>query len=297
MNRILLQCGSKLRKFISFSQDENDGSLYITFNRKGNTKSPTCYFQLNATGTPPEPLAVITGEVPKRFDVHYHTTGRVNFKDLINPVIFGEPLTAITKNFWFASLIVPEYRKLDLHSAPLMSTDYVFLIEGAHPERRQFDLCMSPFGQPISSYGLAKGYFSYPNFYTLNVIESDQPIAPMESDNDKFSFISPPKGLFEKQQISRESAHIKYHQMRLGHNGPIMYGPNEQYEYRVIFPKAATEPPMVDASFKDSNYTLEILCVSKSQARFKVIDSSGAIVKEPVQFTRVELGDCRLTLR
>ena len=243
-----------------------------------------------------EEVKVVEGQIPKKFEIHYHTTGRVNFKDTENPSIFGEPITAITQNFWFASLIVPDFDRLDLHTDSLTEINFVLPVEGLGARRIQYDLCISPFGAPITSYGLVKGHFSYPNLYTLNVIESDQQIPPRHCGDTTFSFVSPREGLFKSQRISREAAHIQYQQMRIGHNGPIIFGPNRENVYRLIFPVPATDPPVVDADFKVPGLKLEVLSVSKSEVTFKIRDVHGAVVKELVQFSRVELGEHRLTL-
>lgn len=296
MKRILLQCQTEHRKFISFRQDEKDGSLYITLNREGIANSTSYYYMRDPESTIDE-IEVVEGEIPKRFEIHYHTTGRINFKATKNPSIFGEPITAITQNFWFASLIVPEFDRLDLHTEPPTESDFVLPVEGAGARRIQYDLCISPFGAPIKSYGLVKGHFSYPNLYALNVIESDQQIPPSPNAATKFTFVSPREGLFKFQQISREAAQIQYQQMRLGHRGPIMFGPNGDNVYRVIFPIPATDPPVVEADFKVPGLKLEVLSVTKSEARFRILDAHGAVVAEPVQFSRVELGNHRLIMR
>jgi hypothetical protein len=295
MNRIMLQRQSVHRKFISFRQ-EHDGSLYITFNRKGITNR-TEYYRITSLESTIEELKVVEGQIPKKFEIHYHTTGRVNFKDTENPNIFGEPITAITQNFWFASLIIPDFDRLELHTGSLTETDFVLPVEGIGAQRIQYDLCISPFGAPITSYGLVKGHFSYPNLYTLNVIESDQPIPPMYCGDTKFSFVSPREGLFKSQRISREAAHIQYQQMRIGHKGPIIFGPNRENVYRLIFPVPATDPPVVNADFKVRGRKLEVLSVSKSEVTFKIHDVHGAVVKEPAQFSLVKLGEHRLTIQ
>lgn len=295
MNRILLQRQSEHRKFISLRQ-ERDGSLYITLNRQGITDS-TSYYHMKGPESASAAIEVVEREIPKKFQIHYHTTGRINFKDTKNPKIFGEPLTAITQNFWFASLIIPDFDRLDLHTQSLTENDFVLPLEGSGARRIQYDLCISPFGAPITSYGLVRGHFSYPNLYTLNVIESDQPIPSSHFWDTKFTFLSPREGLFKSQQISREAAHIRYQQMCIGHNGPIIFGPNGDNVYRLIFPIPATDPPVVAVDFKVAGLKLEVLSVSKSEASFTILDAHGAIVTEPVQFSRVELGDNRLTMR
>lgn len=295
MNRILLQCGTEVRKFISFYQDEKDGSLYITFVRSGTTNSST-YHYINEQGFFSEHSKTVQAEIPKQFQVHYHTSGRINFKDTENLNIFGEPIISITQYFWFASLIIPDFKLLDPHTEEIKESDFVLPIQENCSQRRQYDLCISPFSNPITSYGFVKGHFSYPPFYTLNVIESDKPIPPIEENDMGFMFLSPQTGLYETQKITQEAAHIKYQQKRTGHNGPIIYGPNNNYEYRVIFPGAATEPPTIDAVFDNNVYKLEVIKVTKSQARFRILDASGSLLRMPIQFTRVELGDYRLTL-
>jgi hypothetical protein len=296
MNRILLQHNAQIRKLLSYRQDKKDGSLYITFTLKGNTTSPTRYHHYKDPESPSIPYDVVEDSVPKRFEIHYHTTGRINFKDLKNPSIFGEPITAITQKFWFASLIVPELIKLDPHESTIKEADYVLPAENMQSKLRQFDLCISPFGDPITSYGNTRAHVSYPKFYTLNIIETECAIPHAENEETHFTFMTPRVGLFKKQQVTRETAHINFHQSQLNHNGPIMFGPNGEYEYRVIFPIAATVQPSVKARFDSNEYSLGILSVSKSEVRFNVVNSSGGIVKTPINFSRVELGYGEITL-
>lgn len=295
-NRILLKSGSDIRKFISFSQDEIDGSLYITFVRSGTTTSSR-YHRIHEEGSLPKYFKTVHSDMPNRFQINYHTTGRINFKYTENPTIFGEPLISVTQNFWFASLTIPTFGKLDSNTKKHSESDFILPIDGDNSSHRQYDLCISPFSEPITSYGLVKGHFSYPPFYTLNIIETDKPISPLNENDMNFMFLSPEMGLFEAQKITREAAHIEYHQKRMGYNGTIMYGPNNKFEYRVIFPTPATELPTIDAVFENDAYVLEVLKVTKSEARFRILDSSGSLLKTPIKFSRVELGDYRLTLR
>jgi hypothetical protein len=294
MNRILLKSAGALRKFISFYQDEKDGSLYLTQRRVGYSES-TSYLHMKDLDSAPEDIRTIASPHQKNFEVHYHTTGRINYPEPEFGRIFAEPLTRITQPFWFASFVIPNFESLDLYDKPLAETDFVFFLEGNPTDRRQFDLCLSPSGAHIASYGRARAHFTHAPFYTLNVIETDNPVVKLKDDS-KFMLFAPRKGLFSNQQITREAAHIEYQQKLHGHNGPIIYGPNVNYEYRVIFQVAATTPPKVEAELPDANWKLDIIKVRESEVRFRVLDARGKIVRVPIAFSRVELSDFTATL-
>jgi len=294
MNRILLQHSDTVRKFISFYQDDKDGSLYITQRRAGTSES-TLYSYMTDPEAEPEHIRTITSSLPKNFEVHYHTSGRINYPEPEFGIIFVEPLTRITEPFWFASFVIPSFFALDAYDTSLTDTDFAFPLEGDPEDRRQFDLCISPSGAHITNYGRVRGHFTYAPLYTLNVIETDKPVIKTEGDL-KFSLLAPRKGLFSEQQITRESAHIEYQQKRHGHNGPIIYGPNANYEYRIIFQVAATTAPNVLAELPDETWKLDIVNVRKSEVRLRVLDASGKVVRTPLEFSRVELSDNTATL-
>lgn len=254
------------------------------------------YSHMESPESPIEDLGSVEGEIPRRFEIHYHTTGRINFTDMKNPSIFGEPLTSVTQNLWFASLIIPDFDRLDPHDDELTASDFILPLEGSGARRLQFDLCLSPSGTPIASYGFVRGHFSYPPFYTFNVIESDQQLRPGPGHGAKFSLVSPREGLFKTQQISREAAQIRYQQMRTGHSGPIVFGPTRDYVYRIIFPLPATVPPRIEAEL-GPGLNIDVLSATKSEARFRFLDARGALVRRPVQFTGIELGEYRLVIR
>lgn len=298
MSRILLQIGNEVRKFISLYQNEKDGSLYITFTRSGKTES-TEYFYINEHDSSPEYFEA-TGISEKPFDIHYHTSGRINFGKLEIPQmprIYGEPLTRVTKALWFGSLVIPSFERLDQHPEKQNETDFLFPIDGPTNQTRQFDLCLSTSGCHITNYGKARAHFTYSPFYTLNVIETEKPVAQTGLVGaHKFSFLRPRTGLFERQQMTKDAAKIEFQQKRIGHSGPIMFGPNVNYVYRVVFPIAATSPPCINAILPDGDWKLDVLKISNSEVQFRVVDKVGTIVKVPVEFSRVELGESRLTL-
>ncbi len=294
MNRILLRHGNTIRKFISFYQNEKDGSLYITQKRAGET-AYTSYHHISDPEPEPKYIRTITSRQSKSFEVHYHTSGRINYPEPEFESIYGEPLTRITKPFWFASFVIRSFSTLDKHDTMLTKTDFTFSLEGDRNKPRQFDICISPSGSHITNYGLGHCYFTYAPFYTLNIIETEKPVFDSERDR-KFSLLAPRKGLFSKQEIAREVAHIEFQQKRYGHNGPIIHGPNANNEYRIIFQTAATSIPNVLAEFPDRTWKIDIICVSKSEVRLRVINGSGNIVKTPVEFSRVKLSDNTATL-
>lgn len=294
MNRILLQHGDEVRKFITFYQNEKDGSLYITQRRAGEAES-TSYHYMKDPETETDHIRTITSPQPKNFEVHYHTSGRINYPEPEFESIFAEPLTRIIEPFWFASFIIPSLSALDEYDVALSEADFAFPLEGDREARRQFDLCISPSDAHITNYGRARGHFTYTPFYTLNVIETDKPVIKPDS-SPKFSLLAPRKGLFPAQQLTREAAHIEYQQKRHGHSGPIIYGPNANHEYRIIFQVAATTPPNVMAKLPDEAWRLDIVSVRKSEVRLRVLDGGGNVVKIPIEFSSVELSDNTATL-
>lgn len=295
MNRILLQRRDDIRKFVSFRIASNDGSIYISVVRKGESNSHSYYF-MQDTNSGMEHLETLDEKIPKGIDISYHTTGRINFKNTLNPTIFGEPLVNITQNYWFASVIIPDFSFLDAHDESPTENDFVFRIQDDNIGRIQLDFCMSPFNEPITSYGFVKGHFSYPHFYTLNIIESDQQIPRITGSEEKVAFVSPRDGLHKHQQMSREEALVKYHQKRMMHAGPVIYGPNRQGVYRIIFPIAATKEPEVLAKINDPQLSIDVISVTKVEARFTVRDTEGRIIMKPIEWERVELGNYRLTI-
>jgi hypothetical protein len=243
-----------------------------------------------------EHLETLDEKIPKGIDISYHTTGRINFKSTLNPTIFGEPLVNITQNYWFASAIIPDFSFLDAHDKSPSENDFVFSIQDDNIGRIQLDFCISPFNKPITSYGYVKGHFSYPNFYTLNIIESDQQIPRNAGSEQRFTFVSPRDGLYKHQQISRDEALIKYHQQKMKHPGPVIYGPNQQGVYRIIFPIAAIKEPEVLAKINNPELSIDVISVTKAEARFTVRDTGGAVIMKPIEWERIELGDYRLTI-
>lgn len=295
MNRILLQLGTETRKLISLRQKQKEGSLYITFTRAGTSKS-TIFHHIEDLDSKPELKNVIEEPLQNRWEIHYHTSGRINFPGPEIGSIYCEPLTRLTQSFWFGSLIIPNFERLDTHCNSIKENDLILTIDGSKKKCRQFDLCISPAGEHLT-YGKSKGFFTYAPFYTLNIVETEKPVLKSDiKDCEKFIFIAPRVGLFPKQQLTKESAHIDFLQKRMRHNGPVAFGPNGNHEYRVVFPIPATIIPTVNAVLPDKNWVIDIKNTSKSEVRFQVLDSKGHLVKTPIVFNRVELGECSITL-
>lgn len=208
----------------------------------------------------------------------------------------AEPLINVTQNFWSASVVTPEFERLEPHMMATRADDFILPLRSSNSVRAQFDFCISAFGSPITTYGWERGHFLWPNFYTLNLIVSDQPIPAGPSSENGFWFITPRKGLFKEQQISEESALISYHQRKHSYPGPIMYGPDQEGAYRLIFPVPALTEPRIITNVAKLGLTLEIMEVTRARASFRFRNRDGAVVKTPPEFERVELGDNSLII-
>jgi hypothetical protein len=260
--RIIIKYKRVLYSLLSYTLDHFDGSLYVFLTRKGAEKGA---------------------------EIHYHTTGRINYRKKTPHTIFAEPLSEITKpvNIMIASL--PSLEKLDLHLKSTKDNDYIFNIPSNINGRSNFSLVIAPWNYVIN--GEHGACIRFENIFSLHLLMSAEKIQTSENLTNHFIYATPNDGIFLNQFYEKDIALLKFHQKLHATNNIIIYSPNTAGVYTIIFSNQMRIPPRATIEFEDKNLHADFTELSHRTTclKFKVVDSHGNFIKEEKKIIKIEL--------
>jgi hypothetical protein len=287
-NRLLLGYRGGLYKMATLVLSHTDGSLYINLTRKG--KSPLRWtFELNAPERGNTKPIEIRSEKDRGVDISYHSTGLIRFKKVWNTPICGEPLNCVTKHFCFAKYSVPSIDKLD--PTTKRAGDMVFPLPDEVEGRVTFSFIVSPLAEPqvVGDFREFGVNILFDGLCSINcVVDRSSPTMP-PGLSETFSFFTPAKGVRDGLMLSEDQASILFHQRLTGISSRhILYPPNPEGVYRIVFPTEMHHAPTIRIEFADPQYSAEFSRITRGSAWFRVRDRIGNGVKPPVQITSIE---------
>ena len=92
--------------------------------------------------------------------------------------------------------------------------------------------------------------------------------------------MTPSKGLFTHGLLDKGTALIRFHQTISQTNGMIIYPPNGEGVWKIVFAVPMRIPPNMKIRFEDEALTVEELSKSVAVVRFCVKDRNGDTIKE-----------------
>jgi hypothetical protein len=290
--RILLAYRANYYKLAKFYLRHVDGSFYLHLTRKGETSS---HWQFELCGLEQRLSHPIeTKEVKRKgVDVSYHSSGLVRYKNVSNKSIAAEPLNLVTQHFCFAKYSVPSIDKLDPRPCPPSPTDSILPIPDDVEGRITFSFFVSPLNDPKVAWGEVGLNILYADLFSINCVADRLPVPIPVGLNETFVFLSPTKGLRTDPLLSPDQAAIVFHQRLTGSSELIVYSPNIEGVYRIVFSVEMRIAPLVRIEFVDPQYSAEVTRSTKGSTWFRVRDANRRVMKNAVAIRGIEL-DARL---
>jgi hypothetical protein len=256
---------------LNLELDYGDGSLYIQFVRDG-TGNIGWEGKFDPKGNQLKQIEEIKETRKKGYQISYHTSGRINYKKRKSHFIINEPLYFISKSVVFAVYSIPQIEKLDVLDDTIRNNDYVVEFDANSHSRLNFSVIIAPWNEIIPSSHIA---IRYSNFFSLNIIVDNQSHFVSDKLKDTFILLSPEKGLFKSPLHDKDTGLILFHQKINNRREVVIYSPNKEGIWKIIFVVPMCFPPKISISFVDNTYSIEILTETKAFASFKVRDKYG----------------------
>ena len=227
----------------------------------------------------------------KRITVHQ--SGRVNFHEN-GRSIFLEPLTDTTITTCIYGYRIPAINKLDEFCAPINSEDSIFNLSELGNGAVSFSFSIAPANLGLSGKAIKIAYAT--EGYALSISVDKQPFPVPIGYEEYFTTLSPTCGPFAMQKISEEQALISYHQALVGSTNCILYPPNGEGDFKLIFSVPMRVAPRFKIELADPGLHVidqDVHRESRSERvmlKFKIRDEkTKQIIKEPVAFRSIEL--------
>ncbi|MBB1090772.1 hypothetical protein HUU61_05680 [Rhodopseudomonas palustris] len=272
----ILCCGAQYR-FLAFEWNHSgDGSLYIMFVRGGETLNST--YDANA-GT-----WLCEKATPRGFRISYHGSGVVRYHGIDGRTLYFPPLSELDNSHSIVSVSIPGTHSLDSR----LSGKADHLLECPAGERLSIAISAGPVGAIQADLAINFPYFS------VSISRfAELPIELVVGKPDHVHILTPRVGPFDKQIMSKGSAYIRHHQTVVGSEEMIIYRPNAEGVYRVIFASEMRIPPNVSIVLADPTTRVVDLVRTDHFLKFKVRDSTGKFVRGDIGILSIVL-DARL---
>lgn len=270
----------------NLSLNPNDGSLYLSFPRKG------VGLNYSYEESPSEGYRLINKESgkTKTKSISYHATGRVNYKlgDNQEYVIYSEALFNISRPFAFYHISIPKLSSLDKYEGDIKMVNVVDVVQESD---RRIDIGVVLTPNNYKNENLAGFGIRFDGLCDVVFVLDTIKIAPPAEFPDAYIYAHRQTGLFSTQQFSEEESPILFHQKLAGVKDVIIYRPNREGVYKVYFAVPMRIPPKLTVHFEDEGLVAEIVenrFYTTTTLSFKV-KGRGGYIKEPRVIKYVEL--------
>jgi len=288
--RLLITNAGRRYRFLSIESSTRDGSLSIAVRRDG--KSRTTY----QWGTRPDeetPVKIeLSPERAKNKEITIHQSGRINFHE-IGRSIYVEPLTLITKTAWIYRYRVPKISRLTSFDSEPEPEDLEFDLNDLLDEAQSFALFIAPEAVAPDARAIKLAYLKR---YALVIVLEASPYTPTAEFLEHFITLKPEIGTVSAQAMTEDQAIIAYHQALHETKGLVVYGPNGEGVWQVVFAVQMRDAPKVTIELADPALYVDAADIERdprvatAMVRFKVRNrTTKAVVKTPVMFSSIEL--------
>lgn len=292
------KCNENLYKFLKFWQ-ENDGSFYtsILFNKIPKDNLKYCFNFKEVPTEVKEKNEKENVKTGKKY-ISYHTSGRINH-DINLESIFLEPLVNIQNfntYFMFSIPSITKLEKVDNIYNDLEKKNIIIDLTMFSDERLNFFFNIFP--SEFDSYNTIQNILmilKFDNFFTFVLTFEIDTLAlnlGKNVKNEAFLYGSQEKGLFEKQELSQNEAFLKFQHKLYKTDKCILFAPNNEGIFRIIFVVEMRIAPRVRIIFENENYEIRQLNVNKVKATFRIFDTKRKIYikkEEDVKIKLIEL--------
>lgn len=289
MRLLAVHAGQRYR-FLNIDPSTRDGSLVITIRRGGESRTTYQWGTRPEAQTPVQ--AILPSGRPKNKKVTVHQSGRINFHELKRS-IYIEPLTAITKTTCIYRYRIPKISRLTPFNSAPAAEDCDFDLSALADESLSFSLFIGPANVSSNTHAVKLAYL---NRYALLVALDTDTYIPPSDFMEHFVTLKPESGTIGSQVMNEDQALIAYHQALNETRELIVYGPNGDGVWQVIFAVPMRIAPKMTIEFNDPTLFVDEkdidqdLRVATAMVKFKVRSrATKAVVKTPVAFRSISL--------
>lgn len=288
--RILVQHSGALRKFVVLESSDRDGSLTLVMRRDGVSHSRASWSTKPGDQGPKQLDFQAPCSKNKRITIHQ--SGRINYHEN-RRTIFIDPLTRVTRIFPVYGYRVPNLSRLDLQTEGVAADDAVVDLSDLDGPV-SFSVFIGPkdFIPPGRAIKLAYEAEGYAVVISLDSV----PFMVPAGYEDHFTTLTPETSPFDEQQVAEDQALISYHRALTGSTGPILYRPNGEGIFRLIFSVPMRVAPRFKIELADPELQVSDQDVQrdarseKVMLKFKVRHRrTGQIIRSEVALRSIEL--------
>lgn len=200
--------------------------------------------------------------------------------------IFGEPIFNITKPLAFIIYSIPSIEKLDIHHDTLSENDIILGLDDIFLDRINFECTIAPWNYDFKN-DIPMISIRYNKLFSLSIFLRSFHLPIQGEMKDCFNFIAPSMGVYSSPIYDKSEAILFFHQAVMNTSNVIIYSPNNQGIYRMIFSVPMRIPPKINITFEEKDLSVELLEFSRTNARFKVKDKYGQTIKKESKIGRV----------
>ncbi len=285
--KVLIRQNNKFYYLFNLELSVSDGSLYISFPRKGVNYE---FNKLDVDNSGVINISNKKDQIPKTKAISYHASGLIHYKNLDTKSIYGEPIFDVTKLFTFIHYSVPKISLLDEYLEDIDTNDHIIEAPIEADLRNNFSISIAPEDselKTVASFGII-----LKNLCSILVFINNIVVKLPKEINQHFVNLMPSQGLFNEQKYPQSSSQLFFHQKINNVQDVIIYHPNGEGVYKMFFAVPMRIAPQVKIQFSDPKLTA-ILMDDKTRTNttltFKVKDSKNNFVKEPKNIINVEL--------
>jgi hypothetical protein len=289
-SRILFKVNDKIYRFINFSFNSNEGSLYVYF--VGMPKTPKTAEQGVFDFTEQvwkEALEEVEEDHISNPKLSYHTSGQINLHMYSKSRCFGEPIYRISKTNLFLNYYIPNIETLPVYRKKITEYDHFYNIDFADEKLFSFVICPSSIkiNNPDNSNYVA---IYIQDLFNLVIFNNERQLKEIKLPcRDKQTLLFPEINLFGELQISPSDAVIEFYKKTRKFEGGVIEGPNSEGIYRLIFPSSdlARKYKII---LEDENVETEIIDFKKghSISLFCLKDRYGSRIKKPIMCEKIQ---------
>lgn len=287
-SRILFKANDNVYRFINFSFNSNEGSLYVYFVGMSKTAEQGAFNFTEQVWK--EPLSEVENAHIQNPKLSYHTSGQINLHLYSRLKCFGEPIYGISKTNLFLNYYIPNIKILPIYKKNVTEFDYLYEIDCVDEKLFSFVICPSSIKiiNPDNSNYVA---IYIQELFNLVIFNNERLLKEIQIPRrDKQILLFPELNLFSDLQVSQSDAVIEFYKKTRKLEGGVIEGPNNEGIYRLIFPssdlvkryKILLEDESIETEIIDfkEGYSISLFCLK---------DKDGNRIKKPILCSKIQL--------
>jgi hypothetical protein len=290
VDRGALKANGNIYRFVNFSFNSNEGSLYIYFVGMPKTSEKAEQGAYNFTEQIwKEPLSKVEEDSIENPKLSYHTSGQINLHLYSRLRCFGEPIYRISKENFFLNYYIPNIELLPVYNNKIAENDYLYEVECVGEKLFSFVIC--PSSITIKNPDNVEYIAIYiQELFNLLIFNNKPLLEDVKIPRkDKQVLLFPELNLFKELQVAPSDALIEFYKKTRNLEGGVVEGPNNEGIYRLIFPSSDLVR-RYKILLEDQSIETEIIYFKEgySVSRFCLKDKDGNRIKKKILCNKVQ---------